>query len=150
LIFVAAALFYAALTPRGEALGFFASLGVGLAAGATTSLIVMSWLPATMVRFGGLPLGAAWGLSAAAFLWHGAPLAVAAGISALVAKLGVGVERSLPFAVAGCFGLVVALFPWRWTIGALPMLPFVQVVELGGAGLVDFAITAVGCFSVVA
>ncbi len=152
LVFVFPAALYAALSPRdGEVVGFGKALLVGVVSGTVASLGAMYWMPSVFVSFAGFPTAAAWAVGALVFLWHSGPFVFATVTTSIVARRGGRPDWVvLPAALAVGFGVMPTLFPWRPTVCALPILPYVQLVELGGQPLVDFLIGLVGCGAFVA
>ncbi len=156
-IFVFPALFLAALTPRqGEVVGVGRAIGVGLVAGVVASFGVMYWMPGVFVSYAAFPTWAAWLLGFAIFAWHSGPFVFAAVATAIVVRVAAARTANggrasaapawlvLPAAIAVGFAVMPTLFPWRPTIGAIALLPYVQLVEVTGQPLVDALIGLVG------
>ena len=139
----------------------------GLVAGGVFSFVVnaaaLYWLVDLLRRFASFPTLAA--LAAAMLLWlaQALPAALACAFAGavcqrpgLLASHGLAASGdsgssakmvSLPVVLPACLAVATsvspALFPWRIGHSQLAWLPFVQLAELGGEGLLDVATLAV-------
>jgi apolipoprotein N-acyltransferase len=105
-------------------------LAVGFAANATTC----AWVSDLLHSYAFMPWPVAWLVASLLFLAQSLPFVVAA---LLTRALG---TQIFPLAVVASSSAMPMIFPWRIGISQMGFLPFVQLAELGGLALVDFAL----------
>ncbi len=142
LAFVFAPLLYTAL--RGGPIRATRAFGLGLAAGAAFSFVAIDWAVPLVARFGGFPPAAAMATAAPLAVVQGLPPAIGCAAAAAASDAR-RLHLVLPIALAFAFSAVPVIFPyrpghmvWAWTT-------LVQLVDLGGLGLLDLVIGLAGC-----
>lgn len=131
-----------ALSLRG--LGARAGAGLGLAQGAAMWLACTPWLAAGLMTWVRMAPATAWGFTLLFTLWHGAPYGAFGWVSGWLARRGrpLGPGRAALW-LAGLVALAPAILPGHLAHTLFEYPRFTQLAELGGPGLLLFAVVLV-------
>ncbi len=116
----------------------------GLAFGTSANAIALSSLVELLVHFGHFSILAAVPTAALCWVAQALPYASSALVAAFVVRRGVPMLFALPLSSGLTLGLCPQLFPWHLGATQVDFLWLAQVADLGGEGLLDVLVCALG------
>lgn len=149
--------------PSGSRRPYRRAFGLGWLAGTGCNATALYWIPGLLHDFAGFPyvagvpvallLSASQGLTLAfACLFAevitrrdvSPPIPTASPDDTLTKHTGVPRWLAFPAAISLVFSLSPALFPWRFSTGAVGWIEWAQIADLGGPPLLDLVLVLVG------
>jgi apolipoprotein N-acyltransferase len=116
----------------------------GLVFGTAANAIALSSLVELLVHFGHFSTLAAVPTAALCWVAQALPYALSTLLAAFVVRRDVPLLYALPLSSASMLGICPQLFPWHLGATQVDFLWFAQVADLGGEGLLDFLVCALG------